>query len=388
MKRILHITYDYPSVITPKKTPAIKNLVEGTKNKYKNTVIVLNRVSRLAQEKILSEENLYLINTFGLPKGMFFRHTITRSIDKVKYIKHKYDLDYQWFDLIHAHKLCFEGPIAAYISKEYNIPLVVSVRGSDFPVLKFRFDLRNYYKLILKEAKQIFIISPWMDAALVNIFQRKFYEEHIKSKLICLGSIVSVDLNLVDSEDKRITGKLVTVFKMTKRSIKVKNIERVLKAFKKARIILGYLTLDIIGDGKGRDKIETLVKKLGLENEVNLRGDIDNFELNDILYKYSAYIMASYPETFGITYIEALRNGLPIIYAKGMGVDGFFPEEIGIKVNPFSIHSIHEGILRVIRMNKEYKNNVSNYVKSGGLQQFSRESVIRKYCKVIDSIIT
>jgi len=77
---------------------------------------------------------------------------------------------------------------------------------------------------------------------------------------------------------------------------------------------------------------------------------------------------------------------LPIIYSRGTGVDGFFKEDIGIKVDHFSSNSICRGIIKIIEMNKEYKKNVADYVKSGGLQQFSREYVIGKYCEVVDSI--
>ena len=387
MKRILHVTYDYPSLITPNKTPTIENLVEGTNNKYKNTVIVLNRVSRLAQEKILSEENLYLINTFGLPKGILFRHTIARAIENVKCLKHKCDLNYQRFDLIHAHKLCFEGPIAAYICNEFGMPFIVSMRGSDIRVLKYRIDLRNYYRQILKKAKKIIIISPWMAKALLDIFHQPFYEINIKPKLCCLGSVVDVNQNIRGYKTKPTQKKLVTILKITKPNIKVKNIKRLLKAFKKVHTVYKGVSLDIIGDGEARDRLNILIKRYSLEDTVNLLGYIDNSNLNDIIYKYVAFVLPSARETFGLSYIEALRNGLPIIYSRGTGVDGFFKEDIGIKVDHFSSNSICRGIIKIIEMNKEYKKNVADYVKSGGLQQFSREYVIGKYCEVIDSII-
>ena len=36
--------------------------------------------------------------------------------------------------------------------------------------------------------------------------------------------------------------------------------------------------------------------------------------------------MPSRYETFGLVYGEAMSQGLPIIYSKGQGVDGYFKE--------------------------------------------------------------
>ena len=40
-------------------------------------------------------------------------------------------------------------------------------------------------------------------------------------------------------------------------------------------------------------------------------------------------------------YIEALSQGLPVIYTKGQGIDGFFEENtVGVSVNPLDVNSI------------------------------------------------
>ena len=44
------------------------------------------------------------------------------------------------------------------------------------------------------------------------------------------------------------------------------------------------------------------------------------------LRKNDIFIMPSYHETFGLVYAEAMSQGLPVIYTKGQGFDGFFED--------------------------------------------------------------
>src|SRR5699024_9974529 len=42
---------------------------------------------------------------------------------------------------------------------------------------------------------------------------------------------------------------------------------------------------------------------------------------------HDIFAMTSYNETFGLVYIEALSQGVPILLTKGEGVDGYFEKE-------------------------------------------------------------
>ena len=50
-------------------------------------------------------------------------------------------------------------------------------------------------------------------------------------------------------------------------------------------------------------------------------------KLDDVYQRYDAYISASWVETFGVTYLEAIRSGLPIVgfdvpYGAQVFIDG------------------------------------------------------------------
>ena len=55
--------------------------------------------------------------------------------------------------------------------------------------------------------------------------------------------------------------------------------------------------------------------------------------------------MPSFNETFGLVYIEALSQNLPILYTKSEGIYKYFEEgHLGIGVEPSNITSIKKGL--------------------------------------------
>ena len=75
----------------------------------------------------------------------------------------------------------------------------------------------------------------------------------------------------------------------------------------------------------------------------------DKTELIHIYRDNDIFVMPSHTESFGLVYAEAMSQGLPVVYTKGQGFDGQFPEgEIGYSVNSNSIESVAEAIERII----------------------------------------
>ena len=70
------------------------------------------------------------------------------------------------------------------------------------------------------------------------------------------------------------------------------------------------LTLDIYGKGGEEQKLRNLIKKLGAENYVILRGQQN---LKEVYQDYELYLSGSMSEGFGLTLMEAIGGGLPII---------------------------------------------------------------------------
>lgn len=71
------------------------------------------------------------------------------------------------------------------------------------------------------------------------------------------------------------------------------------------------VVFDIYGRGGERDKLKALIKELKAEDYIHLKGLSNHLE--DVYPQYDAFLSASYSEGFGLTYIEALDAGLPVV---------------------------------------------------------------------------
>ena len=60
------------------------------------------------------------------------------------------------------------------------------------------------------------------------------------------------------------------------------------------------------------------------------------------------FAMVSHHETFGLVYIEALSQGLPVLFTQGQGIDGTFSELVGVAARPSSVAGIRRGLEQII----------------------------------------
>ena len=94
----------------------------------------------------------------------------------------------------------------------------------------------------------------------------------------------------------------------------------IVQAFSKLPIeIRKDIHLDIIGDGKDADILKTLVKKLGIEDCVTLVGNVPNTFVTENICNYDLLLCASHHEGLGITAIEGMAAGVPLLLSDALG---------------------------------------------------------------------
>ena len=89
-----------------------------------------------------------------------------------------------------------------------------------------------------------------------------------------------------------------------------KHVDWIVEAVAKAHGIIPQITLDIYGKGGEEQKLRELIGKLDAENYIVLRGQQN---LKEVYQDYELYLSGSMSEGFGLTLMEAVGGGLPII---------------------------------------------------------------------------
>ncbi len=120
---------------------------------------------------------------------------------------------------------------------------------------------------------------------------------------------------------------------------------------------LGRLThmawrLDCVGS-TGRDPataaaIARLVRSLGLEGRVRLRGELDERALARRYARADAFVLASYFEGYGMALAEAVAYGLPIVSTTGGAIPETVPPEAALLVPPGDAEALTGALRRLL----------------------------------------
>ncbi len=156
-----------------------------------------------------------------------------------------------------------------------------------------------------------------------------------------------------------------------------KNVVRLIEAVLTLKKEIPDIHLDLVGGtGNMESKVLELVKQH--PDTLHYRGKIyDKAELQKVYLENSIFAMPSKTETFGLVYIEALSQGLAVLYTKGEGIDGLFEEKIGESVHPTSLTDIEDALRKMLLHPEAYQNLDKEHFES-----FNWKIIAGKYQKI------
>ncbi|MDU1538695.1 MAG: glycosyltransferase family 4 protein [Paeniclostridium sordellii] len=133
------------------------------------------------------------------------------------------------------------------------------------------------------------------------------------------------------------------------RLVKEKNVDCIIKAF--GNINNEKIILDIIGDGKEKDKLETMAK--GISSNIIFHGKIPPIEIPNYLKRSDLFISLNPHEPYGIVYLEAMSANTAIVCPKTGGqMDTLIDYKDRVKfVNPYDISDISSKIEEALNLN-------------------------------------
>lgn len=166
-----------------------------------------------------------------------------------------------------------------------------------------------------------------------------------------------IDIALIDSiKVKRIKNRVCYVGRL----IPHKHVDELIRAIDRVKRFIPNIECKIIGGGFLRDDLEKLVKRLGLEDNIEFVGVLpNNRDALKVMKSSEVFVMPSTREGFGIAVLEAMRCGcVPIAYRQKC-YDDFCTKKNSLllerDVNKLSnaIVSLLRNRKKVVRMRKE-----------------------------------
>jgi len=251
---------------------------------------------------------------------------------------------------IHAHTIFSDGGTAYKLYKKYGIDYIVNVRNTDINTFyRYALHLRPFmYKILLNARAVVFISHAYKEQMLSFLPASILSQIENKCFVVPNGIDDYWHKSAVNKKRKETFKEIKILFIGTIN--KNKNLTSVIYACNKLQKEGFNVLLNVIGTGPLEVECRELCVNLGMEKNVLFHGYISEKEIiSSIMDNSDIFIMPSFKETFGLVYIEAMSRGLPVIYTKGQGIDGFFQEgEVGFSIDPEDQPMIVESIKKII----------------------------------------
>jgi len=217
-------------------------------------------------------------------------------------------------NLIHAHAALPCGHAAMLLSRELNIPYVVSVHGLDaFSTVQVAgrsgIWCRRISQHTYNASGRVICISERVREQVLEGVRRT-----ARTSVVYNG----VDPELFSPGNERTFGELLVL--SVGNLIPIKGHDVLIRAIASLAAEFPSLTLEIIGQGPERPRLQALAQDLGIAERVSFLERQSRQKLALAMRQCTIFALPSRYEGLGCVYLEAMSTGKPVIGCRGQGI--------------------------------------------------------------------
>ena len=215
------------------------------------------------------------------------------------------------FDCMHAFFSVPSGLVMRFLSMEFHVPYVVSLRGSDVPGYSERFKnlytlLRPITRFIWRHAARVIANSEGLRT--LALLTESSRDIAVIRNGVDIKEFFPVPRNYSDSPLDPF--QVLAIARLTPR--------KGLRLLLEAMLILKSseerkFLLDIAGDGHEREELEAFVVEHDLSDRVRFVGRVPHSEIVPLYHRAHVYVLPSLNEGMSNNVLEAIACGLPVI---------------------------------------------------------------------------
>lgn len=266
----------------------------------------LDNQSRLYQRHFFNEDGSLAYEEICQDKQSIFRFTDHICFGKealIAYMLEKLELTSQ--DMILLDRATGIGQ--AVFTHKGRAKLVVVIHAEHYNVKgtdDYNVLWNNYYEYQFTNAEQVdaFITSTEKQK---EVLQQQFQNYANQAPAIYAIPVGSLETLRIPKQSRKAYSLMTS-----SRLASEKHIDWLVSAVIKAHKTIPELIFDIYGEGGERQKLANLIEEGGAQSYITLK---EHQNLRDVYQNYELYLTASTSEGFGLTLMEAVGSGLPII---------------------------------------------------------------------------
>ena len=287
----------------------------------------------------------------------------------------RYVRDHGTPDIIHAHSMNHAGILAQQIHAKTGIPFVLTEHSSTYA----RKLIRNWQRPAMLQSAQQCSARIAVSKDFCRLLETEYGGldwQYIPNSL-SPAFIRPVDLA---NKPKNADFTFCSVAHLNYN----KGFDILLPAFAEALKTHPDLKLKIGGTGLIASQLHNLAAELGLENSVEFLGGLQNDQVLDLMFRSDAFVLASRNETFGVVFIEALSQGLPVAATRCGGPQTIINENNGILVPVGDVQALAGALVSLYENRDRYD---AQTLRADCLSEFGEEAVVRQITAVYKTIL-
>ncbi|HYD54230.1 MAG TPA: N-acetyl-alpha-D-glucosaminyl L-malate synthase BshA [Gemmatimonadaceae bacterium] len=281
-------------------------------------------------------------------------------------------------DILHVH-YAIPHATSAWIAKEMlegarpDIRILTTLHGTDITIVGQEPSFHAITKFSIEKSDGLTAVSRYLKHETVKAFG-------------CVGCDIRVIPNFVDPavyDRGRYAGGLAARFDGDRKVLMhvsnfraVKRVKDVVQIFARVnREVPSVLVM--VGDGPDRADAEREARSLGVERQVHFLGKLD--AVAPLLAGADLFLLPSVSESFGLSALEALASGVPVIGANAGGLPEVVRDgETGALCPPEDVEAMAAAATRILSDDARW-HAMSTVAAADARERFAIDEVVAQY---------
>ena len=290
--------------------------------------------------------------------------TYAARIQEAKELAERYASTHGTPDLVHAMSAQWAGAAAVRISQDWNQPVALTEHFSGFVRETLLPEQRFWARRAFAQADAVGAVSPIMR----DVIQEKWGGP---SSMRIVPNFVDTDFFDIPQRTAPPPLRFVTVGRL----VPEKGVDVLLKAFAQAFEDTPSVELHIGGDGPEAKALQHTAQQKRIASQVKFHGHLSRTEVRSLLHQAHIFVLPSRYETFGITALEALATGCPVLATRCGGPEYTVTEQTGWLVASNSASALAAGLRRMQRTHGQY---IPETLRASLHNRFDRRTFVRQ----------
>jgi N-acetyl-alpha-D-glucosaminyl L-malate synthase BshA len=289
-------------------------------------------------------------------------------------------------EVLHCH-YAIPHATSAFLAREMlrvnkrDVKVVTTLHGTDITIVGQDPSFHTITKFSIERSDRITAVSEYLRRETVAAFG-------------CTGCSVEVIPNFVDPKlyDRAAHPQAASLFAPATTPVlmhisnfrAVKRVVDVVRIFARVREAMPCV-LVMVGDGPDRVDAELEARALGVDGDVQFLGKIET--VAPLLARADLFLLPSRSESFGLSALEALASGVPVVGSRAGGLTEVIRDgETGVLCAVGDVDGMAEAAVRILQDRDRWR-AMSETAAADARARFAQDAVVSQYERLYERAV-